>query len=180
MHKEIIIEMCFARCDCQSMDIVHRLEIINELHASDCRYHKDCYSKCLSYSPPKSSSLQSTECSSIVEAYSSLSKQNVDNWSRNWLIKRIKEHFDEQLICPSSPCLENMYVFRNHASKILAIKKDDGDYLSEAMNKVGKIIFSELLKAAKVIPDNIYKLGALGPVTMGQSSNTLNKLIVWG
>ena len=39
-----------------------------------------------------------------------------------------------------------------------------------------KVISSELLKAAKNIPDNIYKLGALDQVTMGQSSNTFNKL----
>ena len=43
------------------LDIVHRLEIIN-----DCRYHKDCYSKCFSNSPPKALSSQSAESTSIL------------------------------------------------------------------------------------------------------------------
>ena len=83
------------------------------------------------------------------------------------------------MICLSSPGLENMYVLKNHASQILALNTliDNEDEISEAVNKVGKIISSEFANCAKCIPTDVYKLGALDEITTNQMSQTLGKLL---
>ena len=85
----------------------------------------------------------------FVQEYSLLClENNALDWTKRWLIERINNHFGDNLICLSSPGLENMYAFKNHASQILAMKNlvDNEDYVSEAINKVGKIISDELAK----------------------------------
>ena len=71
------------------------------------------------------------------------------------------------MICLSSPGLENMYLFKNHASAILKHKQsEDNEYMSKAVNFVGKMISAELSKASINIPD----------ITQSQTFETLSNL----
>ena len=58
MNKDVFIRKCEARGDEQAADITFRLLTVSDLAASDCRYHKDCFSKFYSNPVPQQSSSQ--------------------------------------------------------------------------------------------------------------------------
>ena len=177
--------------------IMFRLLTVSELAASDCRYHKDCFSKFYSNPVPQQSSSQDdlsfkvllkviksdvnriSTSSSFAEQYSQLcNEKNNHGWTKKWLIERISRYFEDRLICLSSPGLENMYVFKNHASAILKLKQsEDDEYMSKTVNFVGKMISAELSKASKNIPDKVYNIGSLDNITQSQTSETLSNLL---
>ena len=71
-----------------------------------------------------------------------------------------------------------MYLFKNHASAILKLKQsEDDEYMSKAVNFVGKMISAELSKASKNIPDKVYIIGSLDNITQSQTSETLSNLL---
>ena len=99
-------------------------------------------------------------------------------WSKRWLITRICGYCGNQLIVLSSSGLENMYVFKNHASSILSIKTNNNkDCLSEAITHLSKTISAELAESSKTIKSVFYNLGSLHEIAEHETSDTHLKLL---
>ena len=197
LNKELILERCKQKGDKQSEDVRFRLVMVKDLAASDCRYHKDCYSKKNSNDSSGAKASQSDipfkellkiidsdvnevwTSSSFVSRYSELCKTySSPYWTKKWLIQKICSHYWDRLVALSSIGHENMFVFKKFASNILKLKKsDEEDCLSGAISHVGKAISKELMECSKSIRDDVYHLGPFDDITESESSETLQKLL---
>ena len=199
LNKELIVQRCNEKGDKHSEDVKFRLVMVKDLAASDCRYHKDCYSKFFSNDGKPSDSKASHSdipfkellkiidsdvnkvwtSSGFVDQYSELCKTHSSNhWTKKWLIQKICSHYGEKLVALSSIGHETMFVFKKFASTILKLKKsDEEDCLSGAIGHVGKAISKELKGRSKNISDDVYHLGPLDDITESETSETLVKLL---
>ena len=199
LNKKTILKRCSEKGDKQSDAILFRLLTVTDLAAGDFRYHKDCYSTFFSYTAMCSESKASHSdlpfqellkviesdvnqvwtSSSFVSQYSELSQSyNTHEWTKKWLIDKIRSHFGETLVTLSSFGHENMFVFPNFASGILKlIKSDDEDCLTEAITHVSKAISREFTDCSKKMQNDMYHIGLLDDIIELETSETLMKVL---
>lgn len=190
---------CDQRNDKQSEDVMFRLAMVNDLAASECRYHKDCYSKFYSYDTFRTKHLQSDDIlfkklihiiesnvnkvwssSSFFSQYSDLCKDhNTTHCSKKWLVQKVCNHYGrDKMVTLSSIGHENIFVFKKFASNILKLRKsEEKDCISEAITCVSNAISEELSDCSKYVSDSVYKIGPLSEIMESQSSETLTRLL---
>ena len=166
--KETILDICTKRDDEQAHQVRSRVEgALSDLHAADGRYHVDCMT---SFMSPRSIN---TAANAVLDAKKNgdlaleyviheMSRNSSQIWNslkiwhlyekhggkdlvRKSLLKKIKDHFGDDIAVLSSSGLASLIVFRKSASTLLNLVNDpDEDELSILTDKLAKTITSEI------------------------------------
>ena len=160
--KESIINACNTRNDAWGEKVRRRVEgALSDLHAADARYHVDCRLHFLSqkYVTLAASNVSGTE--DVDEAFEQLVSQMNGNKSKIWnsvelfnaytdykgnicarktLLKKLCEHFGNDLIVLHSSGLADIVVFRGSAAASLRLVEDKEDDIDFVLNKLSKHI----------------------------------------
>lgn len=164
-YKEFLLERCAVRNDEWGNEVRIRLEGALDLHAADARYHRDCMCSFMAMRNIQSTGRQQeTDVTdpgldavfqfmlenknshwNTVELYDVYSSFSTIQQSRKTVIEKVKQHFADDVIILSSPGYASIVVFRNSASFVLKMVKDDKahDDLEHSKIQVARAIEQE-------------------------------------
>ena len=161
--NQAVLDVCAARNDDWSNDVERRIRgAVSDLHAADARYHVDCRNKFMTpvnikyAASSKSKNADDEAIKSLIECMSSEKNRTwtmvelYDEFrafggklTKDYVAKKIKEHFGDQLLVFSSPGYANVYLFKSNASKFMTLVKDETDDIDYVLSKVANRIKSE-------------------------------------
>ena len=160
--KDVIIDACDLRNDDWGQQVRLRIEgTVSDLHAADTQYHKDCMSSFRGPRNVKSSAAQENEMSQdeafmcvvddlredLSRIWNSIEVHNLYKFykgkslTRRQLIKKLAEHFRQDLLILSGTGVASILVFQSKASNALKrVANEDDD---AAIGKIAKLIVNE-------------------------------------
>lgn len=189
--KDRIMKVCLERQDVWGDEVRIRLCCVFDLQAEGARYHEDCRKffmnkRKISGSQKKSSLIEDQPLVYLIEI---MKKDLTKVWSskeiynkfveigglqitRKTLVQKLSKEFGDALLVLSSPGIANILIFKNQASKILFVQKDDDNI--ETKN-VAKKITQEIKNLSN--DKNVYYTTINIQRAKSEVSPTLSKLL---
>jgi len=197
--KETLLDVCRSRHDDWGREVETRLAgAVSDLHASDGRYHTDCYKKFCSTRSVKSASAASSSSQeevdvafattvSAVRAESSRVWNSIELYdiyqsnggrdiSRRTVVSKLLEYFGSALLVLSGTGVANLLVFRSKASSLSRlVPSSDEDDVEIGLEKVAHQIVRDVKES--LVDDKNYHARVDMDIALDCVSSTLLSLL---
>ena len=166
-YKQKLLDICSQRNDDLGRVVKNRIigAGLSDLHAIDARYHRQCCKRfhaiISSRSDSSSSRYGSTDQKALTDTFGAMGENRQKVWtstdvealyfdnggdehSRRTLVKKVCEHFGEEIIALQAPGIATLFVFREHAPMNIKLVEDETDDTMElCIQKIAKQIIKE-------------------------------------
>jgi len=164
--KQTIINTCTKRNDKWAEIVRGRIEgALSDLHAAGARYHVDCRADFFSENSVACACTTHHETGLVDEAFDTLVSLLKDDQSKVWnsmelfqvytdnggtlcfretLVKRLCEHFGNDILVLHSPGLANVIMFRRKAAESMKLVNDKEDDTNDLLSALSKKIANDI------------------------------------